>query len=457
MADSATAGQSLAVGFVPLARTTFDTDLAAQVAAEARSALEAAGLALVGPTSLVTDLDATQAAAASLAGQALDLMVILQATFADSSMVIELAQAMDVPLLLWAVPEAATGGRLRLNSLCGINLAAHGLTRRGRRYEYIYASPGDQAATARIATLARAGRVYRLLKGARIGRVGENPAGFDSCRLDAESLRRVLGLEVVQLQLDDVFLGARNVAAPAVKQLQQQVGNRLDGLDAQDQAAVEGTLRSYRALGDLAQQEALGGLAVRCWPEFFGELGCAACGAMSMLSDEMMPCSCEADVNGTITQLILQWLSGQPAFGTDMVSLDEERDGLVLWHCGLAPLSMADPGQQPRATIHSNRRLPLLMEFTLKPGRVTVARLSQATAGSGGHAFRLVIGGGTMVQAPPQFSGTSGVLRFDRPAAQVLDTILREGLEHHISLTYGDHGPALRALAHYLDLPVLEL
>jgi hypothetical protein len=62
-----------------------------------------------------------------------------------------------------------------------------------------------------------------------------------------------------------------------------------------------------------------------------------------------------------------------------------------------------------------------------------------------------------MLKAPLSFSGTSGVLRFDRPAAEVLDTIITEGLDHHISLTYGDHLPALLALAEMLDLPVLTL
>ena len=173
---------------------------------------------------------------------------------------------------------------------------------------------------------------------------------------------------------------------------------------------------------------------------------------MSMLSDQLTPCSCEADVNGTVTQLMLQWLSGEPAFGTDVVSFDLEEDKVVVWHCGLAPLSMADPEVRPRATIHSNRQLPLLMEFPLKPGRVTVARLSEATGG-----YRLVVGGAEMLRAPMSFSGTSGVLRFDRPAADVLDTMLSAGLEHHISLTYGDHVPALLALARMLDLPVLHL
>jgi hypothetical protein len=49
------------------------------------------------------------------------------------------------------------------------------------------------------------------------------------------------------------------------------------------------------------------------------------------------------------------------------------------------------------------------------------------------------------------------VVRFDRPAADVLDTLLAEGLEHHVSLTYGNHVPALLALAEMLDLPVLCL
>jgi L-fucose isomerase-like protein len=282
--------------------------------------------------------------------------------------------------------------------------------------------------------------------------VGENPDGLDSCKLDRGALARRFGLDVVQVELADVFEAAKRADSKQVDALEQDLMAKLDGLQDLDRAAARRTLSSYLALRQLAEQQQLAGLAVRCWPEFFTELGCAACGAMSMLSDELTPCSCEADVNGTVTQLMLQWLSGEPAFGTDLVSVDTEEDVVVVWHCGLAPLSMADPAVRPRATIHSNRRLPLLMEFGLKPGRVTVARLSEATGG-----YRLVVGGGEMQQAPMSFSGTSGVLRFDRPAAKVLDTLLSEGLEHHVSLIYGDYEPSLLALAKMLDLPVLRL
>ena len=137
---------------------------------------------------------------------------------------------------------------------------------------------------------------------------------------------------------------------------------------------------------------------------------------------------------------------------SDLVSFDVDADEAVLWHCGLAPLSMADPDARPEATIHSNRRLPLLMQFPLKPGRVTVARLSEATG-----EFRMVIGGGQMLKAPPAFTGTSGRIRFDSGAAAVMDRLLGEGLEHHVSITYGDHQDVLVSLARLLEMPVLRL
>jgi L-fucose isomerase-like protein len=282
--------------------------------------------------------------------------------------------------------------------------------------------------------------------------VGENPDGLDSCNVDEAALRRRFGLDVVQIRLAKILGAAREADPQQIDALELDLTTRLDGMRELDRAAVRRTLGSYLALRQLAEEEHLGGLAVRCWPEFFTDLGCAACGAMSMLSDALTPCSCEADVNGTVTQLMLQWISGKPAFGTDIVSFDLEDDTVVVWHCGLAPLSMANPEVRPRATVHSNRQLPLLMEFPLKPGRVTVARLSEATGG-----YRLAVGGGEMLRAPMSFSGTSGVLRFDRPAQQVLDTLLGEGLEHHVTLTYGNHVPALVALAKMLDLPVVHL
>jgi L-fucose isomerase-like protein len=113
---------------------------------------------------------------------------------------------------------------------------------------------------------------------------------------------------------------------------------------------------------------------------------------------------------------------------------------------------MCDPEAQAEATIHTNRKMPLLHQFPLKPGRVTLARLSQAR-----NEKKLMIAGAEVLRAPMAFTGTSGVIRFDKAVAEVCATIMEEGLEHHFSLAYGDHIDTLRQVANRLNLPVLQI
>jgi L-fucose isomerase-like protein len=267
----------------------------------------------------------------------------------------------------------------------------------------------------------------------------------------------MFGVQVQHIELDDVFIRARSISEATIVHTRTLLNTHLDNLQTLDQVPLNGTLSVYNALKEITSEHKLDGLAVRCWPEFFTEMGCAACGAMSMLSDGFgqatpVPCSCEADINGTLTQLMLQWLSDAPAFGTDMVGVDTDKDRVALWHCGLAPLSMADLNYQPHGGIHSNRRLPLVMDFPLKAGQVTLARLSQATG-----SLRLVLGRGEMLAEPKPFSGTAGTLKLECSADEFLNLLIKEGLEHHISLTYGDYFEALIAFAGLIDLPVLPL
>ena len=219
-----------------------------------------------------------------------------------------------------------------------------------------------------------------------------------------------------------------------------------------DQAQLDRSFRLFCALEDFQKETGAQGLAVRCWPETFTEYGCAACGPMAMMNQKCVPSACEADVYGSFSALLLQTLAGEPAWMADLVDLDFEDDTGVFWHCGLAPLSMCDPQATPEATIHSNRKMPLLHQFPLKAGRFTVARLSQSRGET-----KLVIGGAEFVRAPMAFTGTSGVMKFDCGAKQLFDVIVAEGLEHHYAIAYGDHRRSLRAVGAALGLPLLEL
>lgn len=459
------------IGILPLGRSTFDVPFAENSLERMLSILEQTGHELAGPRELLLDAPSARAAMEALQAAEVDQVLVLQVTFTDASMIVEIARAFAQPLSIWAIPEPRTGGRLRLNSFCGLNLAAHALGLNHRQFGYLYAAPdapgivqaveeliaGKRKAEPVATTTAKAGdpagkQAVAALRGARIGRIGAHPDGFDTCSYDRKKLDDLAGISVDELELPELFETAEGVSEQSAASLHAQAAGIVAGLDEVKQDELDRSLKLKSALESIRNRGGYDAFAVRCWPETFTEYGGAVCAPVAMMGEARVPCACEADVYGALTSLLLQKVAGAPAFLTDLVDLDGDDDTGVVWHCGQAPVSMADPDFQPRATIHNNRRMPLLFEFPLKAGRVTFLRISQARG-----VATAVIGGGEMLKRPLAFTGTSGVVRFDSGSKTVLSRIMGGALEHHMALAYGDHRAALEGAAAELGLPVLRL
>ncbi|MDA7427947.1 hypothetical protein PGB28_05720 [Primorskyibacter aestuariivivens] len=456
------------LGILPLGRPTFDVPFAQEKLAAMLAALDATGEEIVGPRDLLFDAAATEAAISQLQGAGVDQVLLCQVTFTDASMTVAAANAFDVPLSIWAVPEPRIGGRLRLNSFCGLNLASHALGLAGRQFGWLYADPeGDVADDLRRLldgergsgrldaepdgmVTERAEAIAGRIRGKRVARIGAHPDGFDTCAYDAGELKTLAGVEVDALELEDLFEAGRAAEPEAVALLRKQVN--AEGLEDVDQTELDRSLRLKLGLDAIRAKGGYDAFAIRCWPETFTEYGGAVCGPVSMMGEARVPCACEADVYGALTQMVLQEASGEAVFLTDLVDMDADDNSGVVWHCGQAPLSMLGEDDAALATIHTNRKMPLLYEFALKPGRVTFCRISQAFGKP-----KMVLAGGEMLARDKSFTGTSGVVRFDRAAGEVLDDVIASGLEHHMALAYGEHRPVLREIAAALGLPVLEL
>jgi L-fucose isomerase-like protein len=440
------------IGVLAVGRSTFDVEFAGQVFGAAWQGLQRLDAVLVGEPRIHYEADAALAAFATLKAQDIDLLLIVQVTFTDAAVCTAIAEKLDVPLVLWTFPEERTGGRLRLNSFCGANLAAHTLSRRGRALENVHGAPEGADALRQIDVAARAAAIVRDLARARILVVGDHPVGFDACNYKADELAARFGVETVTTPVSAFLDSVKALPDAVADEPYARRARDFRNLGEMDQVATRKTLKAYAALKARAETEGFAGAAVRCWPEFFTEYGCAACGAIALMNEDGRPGGCEADVLGVISSLVLQAASGQGVFNTDLVDVDPVSDTVVFWHCGQAPLEMADPQFEPRATIHSNRKLPLLSEFPLKPGRITLCRITQ-----GEGRLRMMLSGGEMLRAPLAFSGTSGVARLDVPADQYRARLLDQGMEHHSSLAYGEYRPVLRRVANQLGLELVEL
>ena len=456
------------IGVLPLGRPTFDVPFAEERLAAMLAALDATGHEIAGARGLLLDEAATRAALAELQSDEPDLALILQVTFTDAAMASVIGADLAAPLAIWAIPEPRDGGRLRLNSLCGLNLASHALGLNGRDFAWGYFAPEQSGRDLPALLEGRPGRgpepggvpaptprgesVAQALRGRRIARIGAHPAGFDTCACDPDALQDLAGVELDLLELDDLFARARAAPEDQAARMRAEAGEWAAGLDQVDQAELDRSLRLKAGLDALRAEGGYDAFAVRCWPEAFTEYGGAVCGPAAMMGEARVPCACEADVRGALTQLLLMEAAQAPVFLTDLVDMDADDDTGVVWHCGQAPQSMRDPECPAEATVHTNRRQPLLFQFALRPGPVTLMRISQAR-----NRPQMALARGEMLRRPMAFTGTSGVIRFERAAAAVLRDIIDSGLEHHMALAYGDHAETLRGAAGALGLPVLEL
>jgi len=457
------------IGLLPLGRATFDVAYAEAKLAAMLARLDATGHAFCGPRTVLFDEDATRAALADLAAADIDRLLILQVTFTDATAALD-AAGLGVPLSIWAVPEPRAGGRLRLNAFCGLNLASHALGLKDRGFAWAYGDAETLADEDLAGLLAGARRLQRpaatipetrgpegrriamSVSGRRIARIGDHPAGFDTCAYIPERLKSLAGVSVDEIALDRLFAEARAVPADAVQAIRSRAEAELEDLAGVNQEELDRSLRLKAALSGLREREGYDAFAIRCWPETFTEYGGAVCGPVSMMGEARVPCACEADVYGALSQMILQETADAPVFLTDLVDVDTADDSAVIWHCGQAPVSMRDPDTPATAAIHTNRKMPLLYQFALRPGRATLMRISQALGEP-----KMILAGAEMLKCPMAFTGTSGVLRFDRPAAKVLLDLIASGVEHHMAVTYGEHRPLLREVAACLSLPVLDL
>ena len=291
------------VALLALARPTFDLAYAERNFQGARSLLQELGVKVVGPEQLVMTPEDVAAAEIPTA----DLYILLTASFSDASPAVELLSKVPGPILGWSMREPGENGeRLKLNSMCGINLAAHALLENGQTLRHLHGN-FDEPAVKQSLAAALAGQLpsadtpiakrdlamassevvqhaLSILAKKKIGAIGDAPNGFTPCNFNPQQLKDIFGLTVAQIpiksafeKIDAVSQSARELAHANAVAAQPSLSN-VNVAEATKVAGVEVALEQWQ------QDEALDAIAVRCWPEFPTDLGACICSSLGRIS-----------------------------------------------------------------------------------------------------------------------------------------------------------------------------
>jgi hypothetical protein len=462
------------VALVALARPTFDLTCAQANFDSARALLTELGATVVGPTELVMTVE--DVAAVSL--PAADLHILFMASFSDASPAVELLGKVTGPILGWSMREpGAVGERLKLNSMCGVNLAAHALMDAGQSIRHIHGN-ADEPHVREAITAALNGKLpaaltppahngerassdvvesaLAWLKGKKVGAVGEAPIGFTPCLFDGPQLNSLFGLDVRQISIDNAF---ERISQVTPERADTAYASALAAQPSLGDVNVEQAKKVYGvevALDDWREEDALDAIAIRCWPEFPTDLGACICSSLGRLSDRGTVTTCERDVLGAVTMLVCEALGSDENYLVDIVDL-VEKEGLVrLWHCGSAATKLAADPSSATQYIHCNRKLGVAGNFPLKTGPVTLFRIDRDVNPANKTGLRIVLSRGESIPAPNHFQGNTATVRTEPDAAVLVNGIITGGYPHHLVISWVDVRPGIRALADSLGIPVVE-
>ena len=414
----------------------------------------------------IYNLPAAQAAASELGAWGADFILLQTSSFASGDFLYPFTD-LSSRLGLWAVPEGppTSEGGLPLNSFTASNLynsiIRTKLSSQNKPVKWFFGHPGQSLFDERFEITIQALRALVNLPGKRVALIGGVAPSFDNLIIDYRHPQELLGVEIQEIDLDRVLDIARGLDQKEVENTIQalQAGGKLN--PGRSTSALEKSARVYQAVLQLSHEHGFESAALSCWPQFKADYDLAVCSVIGHLNSTGLIAACEGDLTSAISMLLLRYLTGgEITTLMDLVSIDGADDSVLLWHCGPTPVELAD---EAGATIQplwlfdgaDGHQIGLHNDLVLQPGKATVLGLTA-------DFQHMLVLEGMIDNSKPSYMGSRGWLTDLRlngqgiNIADLVQTIMISGFQHHYPLAYGSLGDAGLELCGWLGLEPLE-
>jgi L-fucose isomerase-like protein len=382
-----------------------------------------------------------------------DALFVPHCNFGCEEAVGKLAQLMQksaagVPVLLWGARDGAIGeeGSRATDTQCGLFASSRLMMRYGVPYSYIENCRVTDAQFADgFVRFLSVVSVVKTFQNLRIGQISSRPKFFTSVMYNESELMEKFGIEIVPINIGVVKQKMDEILATqdeVVESISTDWSCKIDCSEpGKDWTKKVAALKvAYQELAATYQCNAL---ASECWTVTPQILGIMPCLALAELTEAGLPVSCETDVNGIITSMLLTAAARgkTPSFFGEFTMRHPDDDNTeLIWHCGPYPYSLRKENSSPRI-------LQERPNWEIKGGDITIARFD----GDRGH-YKLFAGPAEGVDGP-KTTGTYIWAKVDNwPKWE------RKFIEgpyiHHVSCIHGNYTAILKEACKYI--PGLE-
>ena len=437
----------LKIGFVTCVHPFYDLP---PVAAERRRAIEElrrTGCEVIEAETPRTVSDAVEIAA-QLRDGAIDVVLLFFCTWVAEEIPLALVgELRDVPLLIWALPYLDRDIPMP-SPISGLVGSGSNIRRSGKRFVWLI-GPVTAAQVRQVVRAAAAGKVAGSLRRARFGMIGPACPGMLDVAVDEADLQKALGARAIHIELDTLLEAAQAAspveAASAARGLIAQTGGTRDI----GEEALADNLRLYLGIRELVRRNELDAYCVRCWPELRNQHKITPCAAHALMSQDGFANTCEVDLPALITTFILNRLAGTPAFNFDITAYLAGEGAIQFAHCGAAAPTLAGDPKRALVRTHMRTGTGATVEFPFPEGTATLAKLLRPLDGK----WRLFVSRCRVVPSGDGVRGSVATVIPEPTAAAFMDTMMREAVEHHVALVYGDW---TSELAHFCEFTGVE-
>lgn len=385
-------------------------------------------------------------------GNAVDLVIQVYGAFTGDDISCGLADALHVPVILWAPREErwVRQDRLYANALCSATMNGAALNRIGARYHIIYGNKEEARIGKELSDLVHVYSIVKKLHGLTYGLFGYRPTAFYNCSFDEILIRKTFGINIEETDLKVVFDDMAALPQELVGAEMERVRKMWDTA-AVPKEYLENHAQLYLSLKRLMPQQGYDYAAIKCWPEM-GNLHTTPCAVLGRLIDEGLFISCEGDIDAGLAAAVQNLLTGAATFITDLINIDEKENLVTFWHCGNGAPSLHNTADGVAMCNHPLAGQGTAFWCSLKAGPVTAARFSNING-----AYRLFVLRGEAVPTKRCTRGTMVNVKVKTPVLELIHRIADEGMSHHYSLVWEDVADRLIMLAKLLNIPVVEL
>lgn len=373
--------------------------------------------------------------------------------FGSEDLVAKVASQLNVPVLIWGPRDDApeTDGQRNRDTQCGLFATGKVLRRFNVPFSYIVNCRLNERPLARgYAHFLAVCGVVDSFRSLRILQIAPRPAGFWTMICNEGELLERFGIQVTPVTLSELAAEVRSLRDGHDEAYERAYAHMQSAMDCSrvPEDAVRTLAALKAAIRKLCDDLGCGAAAIQCWNAMQDALGIMPCAANGMLADEGLPVTCETDIHGAVSAVMMrEAVRHQSAvFFADLTVRHPENDNAeLLWHCGNFPLSLISEDQKALMGRHfiMPGHCPGTGEFSLRHGDMTVCRFD------GDHGeYSLFMGEGKAVDGP-KTKGTYVWLQVgDWPLWE--RKLVMGPYVHHVAGTYGHVAHVLYEACRYI-------